>query len=447
MSQLGIIIGREFNDRVRKKSFILTTVLVPLLLVALMAVPTLLMLYTSSHTKHISVIDESGIILPSLKSNEEILFAPTDLSLEEARRQTDIFGVLWIGDDILTNVNNVKLYTNSSSSMMLEESIESQMSKVIEQEKLKSYNIENLDQIMREVKTSVILQTFRNDLESSEEGVGEVRSQSAGASFAISYILAFVLYMFLLIYGQMVMQAVIEEKNTRVLDVLVTSARPFQLMLGKILGVASVAVVQVVIWAVMVFGVGSLCMSALLPEVMDGEQMEQLAQMQQGTLDVATVDADALETMQLFATFTDMGYLMMIFAYLLLFLVGGYLLYSAMFAAVGASVDNVMDAGQLTTPITLPIILALMIMFVVMKDPNSSLAFWCSIIPFTSPIVMMARIPAGIPTWEPILSLVVLYATIVLMVWVASKIYRIGILMHGKKPTFKELMKWVTYKY
>lgn len=447
MSQLGIIIGREFNDRVRKKSFILTTVLVPLLLVALMAVPTLLMLYTSSHTKHISVIDESGIILPSLKSNEEILFAPTDLSLEEARRQTDIFGVLWIGDDILTNVNNVKLYTNSSSSMMLEESIESQMSKVIEQEKLKSYNIENLDQIMREVKTSVILQTFRNDLESSEEGVGEVRSQSAGASFAISYILAFVLYMFLLIYGQMVMQAVIEEKNTRVLDVLVTSARPFQLMLGKILGVASVAVVQVVIWAVMVFGVGSLCMSALLPEVMDGEQMEQLAQMQQGTLDVATVDADALETMQLFATFTDMGYLMMIFVYLLLFLVGGYLLYSAMFAAVGASVDNVMDAGQLTTPITLPIILALMIMFVVMKDPNSSLAFWCSIIPFTSPIVMMARIPAGIPTWEPILSLVVLYATIVLMVWMASKIYRIGILMHGKKPTFKELMKWVTYKY
>lgn len=447
MSQLGIIIGREFNDRVRKKSFILTTVLVPLLLVALMAVPTLLMLYTSSHTKHISVIDESGIILPSLKSNEEILFAPTDLSLDEARRQTDIFGVLWIGDDILTNVNNVKLYTNSSSSMMLEESIESQMSKVIEQEKLKSYNIENLDQIMREVKTSVILQTFRNELESSEEGVGEVRSQSAGASFAISYILAFVLYMFLLIYGQMVMQAVIEEKNTRVLDVLVTSARPFQLMLGKILGVASVAVVQVVIWAVMVFGVGSLCMSALLPEVMDGEQMEQLAQMQQGTLDVATVDADALETMQLFATFTDMGYLMMIFAYLLLFLVGGYLLYSAMFAAVGASVDNVMDAGQLTTPITLPIILALMIMFVVMKDPNSSLAFWCSIIPFTSPIVMMARIPAGIPTWEPILSLVVLYATIVLMVWVASKIYRIGILMHGKKPTFKELMKWVTYKY
>ncbi len=445
MSQLGIIIGREFNDRVRKKSFILTTVLVPLLLVALMAVPTLLMLYTTSHTKHISVIDESGIILSSLRSNEEIVFSPTELALNEAREQTDIFGVLWIGSDIVANPNNVKLYTNSSSSMMLEESIESQIAKAIEQEKLKSYNIENLEQIMNDVKTSVILQTFRNDVEADVEG-GEVRSQSAGASFAISYILAFVLYMFLLIYGQMVMQAVIEEKTTRVLDVLVTSARPFQLMLGKIIGVASVAVVQVVIWAVMVFGVGSMCLSLLLPEVMTGEQIGQMAAMQQGTLDVSTVDADALETMQLFATFTDVGYLTMIFVYLLLFLVGGYLLYSAMFAAVGASVDNVMDAGQLTTPITLPIILALMIMFVVMKDPNSSLAFWFSIIPFTSPIVMMARIPAGIPVWEPIVSLVVLYATIVLMVWLAAKIYRIGILMHGKKPTLKELAKWVTYK-
>ena len=439
MSQVGIIIAREFNDRVRKKSFILTTVLVPLLLVALMAVPTLLMLYTSTDTKEIAVIDESGLILPALKSNEEIVFLPTEESLDKARENTERFGVLWIGRDILTNSNNVKLYTNSSSSMMLEESIENQMVKAIENEKLKSYQIENLPEIMKAVKTSVTLQSFRNDEEET--------SQSAGASFAIGYVLSFVLYMFLIIYGQMVMQAVIEEKNSRVLDVLVTSVKPFQLMVGKILGVASVAVVQVAIWGVLLFGFGFIGSSMLLPKVFSGEEIVQFEALQQGSLDVSTVDPDVLSDMQLFATFTDFGYMALIFAYLLLFLVGGYLLYSAMFAAVGASVDNVMDAGQLTTPIVLPIILALMIMFVVMKDPNSSLAFWFSIIPLTSPIVMMARIPAGIPAWEPILSLAVLYASIVGMIWLAAKIYRVGILMHGKKPTLKELYKWMTYKY
>ncbi len=438
MSQVGIIIAREFNERVRKKSFILTTLLVPLLIVAFMAVPSLIMLYAGGDTKEIAVIDQSGLIFDRLKSNEEILFLPTEESLDEARLNTERFGLLWIGEDILTNNNNLRLYTNSSSSMILEENIEGQIEKILEEEKLKGYHIENLPQIMEEVKTNITLQSFRNDKE--EQG------PSAGASFAISYLLAFVLYMFLIIYGQMVMQAVIEEKNTRVLDVLVTSARPFQLMLGKILGIASVAVVQVAIWGVLIFGVGAIGSSLLMPEVLSTEQIAQLEELQAGTLDPTSVDPEVLSDMQLFATFTDVGYLVMIFAYLLLFLVGGYLLYSALFAAVGASVDNIMDAGQLTTPIMLPIILALMIMFVVMKDPNSGLAFWFSIIPLTSPIVMMARIPAGIPAWEPILSLVVLYLTILGTVWLAAKIYRVGILMHGKKPTLKELWRWVKEK-
>ncbi len=438
MSQVGIIIAREFNERVRKKSFILTTILVPFLMVLLMAVPTLLMLYAGGDTKEIAVIDKSGLILPALESNEEIVFTPSQEELDEARLNTERFGVLFIGEDVIENHGNIRLYTNSSSSMMLEESIEHQIEKILEEEKLKRYNIENLPEIMEAVKTNITLQSFRNDKEE-----GESQSQSAGASFAIGYILSFVLYMFLIIYGQMVMQAVVEEKSSRVLDVLVTSARPFQLMLGKILGVALMAVVQVAIWGVLIFGVGSVGSSLLIPEVLDSEQITQLEAMQAGTLDTSTVDPEVLSDIQLFATFTDFGYLAMIFIYLLLFLVGGYLLYSALFAAVGASVDNMTDAGQLTTPIMLPIILALMMMFVVMKDPNSSLAFWFSIIPFTSPIVMMARIPAGIPSWEPILSLVVLYLSIVLFVWVAAKIYRVGILMHGKKPSLKELYKWV----
>ncbi len=438
MSQVGIIIAREFNERVRKKSFILTTILVPLLMVALMAIPSLLMLYAGGETKEIAVIDESGLILPSLESNEEMVFLPSEETLDEARLNTERFGVLYIGEDILENNGNIRLYTNSSSSMMLEESIEHQIEKILENEKLKLYNIENLPEIMEAVKTNITLQSFRNDKEE-----GESQSQSAGASFFIGYALSFILYMFLIIYGQMVMQAVIEEKSSRVLDVLVTSVRPFQLMLGKILGVALMAVVQVAIWGVLIFGIGSVGSSLLIPKVFDAEQITQLEAMQAGTLDTTTVDPEVLSDIQLFATFTDFGYLATIFIYLLLFLVGGYLLYSALFAAVGASVDNMSDAGQLTTPIMLPIILALMIMFVVMKDPNSSLAFWFSIIPLTSPIVMMARIPAGIPAWEPLLSIVVLYLSIILVVWIAAKIYRVGILMHGKKPTLKELWKWV----
>ena len=435
MSQVGIIIAREFNERVRKKSFILTTILVPVLMIAMMAVPSLLMLYAGGDTKEIAVIDESGLILPRLESNDEILFLPCEEELEQALLNTERFGLLWIGEDVVSNNNNLRLYTNSSSSIIIEENIENQIETLLEEEKLKHYNIENLAQIMEEVETNITLQSFRNDKE--EQG------PSAGASFAISYLLSFVLYMFLIIYGQMVMQAVIEEKNTRVLDLLVTSARPFQLMLGKILGVASVAVVQVAIWGLLIFGIGALGSSLLMPEVLTTEQIGQLDSLQAGTLDTTTIDPEVLSDMQLFATFTDVGYLVMIFAYLLLFLVGGYLLYSALFAAVGASVDNIMDAGQLTTPIMLPIILALMMMFVVMKDPNSSLAFWFSIIPLTSPIVMMARIPAGIPFWEPILSLVILYLTILGVIWMAAKIYRVGILMHGKKPTLKELWRGV----
>ena len=432
MSQIGIIIGREFNERVRKKTFIITTILVPLLLVAAMAVPALLMLYTSTVTKAIAVIDESGLIATALAeaSDDEAVYIPVDQTLDQARADDSRFGVLWIGSDILDNPSAVRLYANSSTSMMLEKSIETQIAKAVEAEKLRRYDIDDLDRIMADVKTDIVLQTFRND--------GDERSMSAGVSFFVGEALAFILYMFLLIYGQAVMQAVIEEKNSRVLDVLVTSVRPFQLMLGKILGVAAVAVVQVSIWGVLLFGAGALMKGAVLPDIAQGAEV-QTAQ----AAGMSGADADMAEALRVFDSFTDMGYMAMIFGYLLLFLVGGYLFYSAMFAAVGASVDNVTDAAQLTTPITIPIILALMIMFVVMKDPDSSLAFWFSVVPFTSPIVMMARIPSGISWWEPLLSLAVLYGSVAAMVWTAAKIYKVGILMHGKKPSFKELYRWI----
>jgi len=440
MSNVSIIIQREFNERVRKKSFIITTILMPVLMIVLIIAPALIMEYSRGEQKTIAVIDDSGLVAPQLQSNEELRFEPTDLTTEEARRSlTDRFGVLYIGSDILENPSDVKLYANASSSLSIESNITGQIEDILEAEKLKAYHIDNLQQILDEVKTTVTLQTFRND--KSQEA--ESQAQSSTVATAAGYILGFVLYMFLLIYGSMVMQSVIEEKNNRVLEVVVSSVRPFDLMLGKILGVALVAVVQVLIWGVLIFAVGAI----VLPQLMPAEMMAGVQAMQQGMPDAAAMGDMDPEMLQAVAAVTDTGYILKIFVCLLLFVFGGYLLYSAMFAAVGSAVDNVQDASQLQMPVTLPIILALLMMLAVIKDPNSSLAFWFSIIPFTSPVVMMARIPYDIPLWEIVLSLVVLYASFVAMVWFAGKIYRVGIFMYGKKPTFKELLKWVRYKY
>ncbi|WP_295991723.1 ABC transporter permease [uncultured Alistipes sp.] len=440
MSNVSIIIQREFNERVRKKSFIISTLLMPLLMLLLMAAPALVMQFSRGEEKTIAVVDQSGLVAPQLEDDEELSFRIVDMPVEEARKQTEgLFGVLWIGADILADPSAVKLYANSSSSLSLEQSITGRIERILETEKLKAYDIDNLQQILDEVATSVTMQTFRND-KSQEE---ETQAGSSAVATAAGFILGMILYMFLLMYGAMVMQSVIEEKQNRVLEVMVSSVRPFQLMLGKILGVAAVAVVQVLIWGVLIVVLGSFVMPMLLPEeVLAGAQA-----MQQGMPDataLAGVDPDMLQAV---AAVTDTAYIAKLFGCLVLFVFGGYLLYSAMFAAVGSAVDNVQDTQQFQLPITLPIILALIVMMTVIKDPNSPLAFWCSMIPFTSPIVMMARVPYGIPWWEVALSLAILYASFVAMVWFAAKIYRVGIFMYGKKPSFKELLKWVRYKY
>lgn len=440
MSNVSIIIQREFNERVRKKSFIISTLLMPLLMLLLMAAPALVMQFSRGEEKTIAVVDQSGLVAPQLEDDEELSFRIVDMPVEEARKQTEgLFGVLWIGADILADPSAVKLYANSSSSLSLELSITGRIERILEAEKLKAYDIDNLQQILDEVATSVTMQTFRND-KSQEE---ETQAGSSAVATAAGFILGMILYMFLLMYGAMVMQSVIEEKQNRVLEVMVSSVRPFQLMLGKILGVAAVAVVQVLIWGVLIVVLGSFVMPMLLPEeVLAGAQA-----MQQGMPDATALAGVNPDMLQAVAAVTDTAYIAKLFGCLVLFVFGGYLLYSAMFAAVGSAVDNVQDTQQFQLSITLPIILALIVMMTVIKDPNSPLAFWCSMIPFTSPIVMMARVPYGIPWWEVALSLALLYASFVAMVWFAAKIYRVGIFMYGKKPSFKELLKWVRYKY
>lgn len=440
-NKIGIIIGREFNERVRKKSFIITTLLTPLLIIGLMVAPTLLMTYSSSETKKIAVVDDSGIIAPQLYSNEEVQFEHLQLPIETVRQLPPeaYFAILHICNDIMSNPTAARLYTDTSVGMGLETGICSQIESIIEAEKLKSYNIENIQQILAQIETKVSLQTFK----SSADQEKEESATSSIVATVIAYILSFMLYMFLIIYGAMVMQSVIEEKNNRVLEVMVSSVRPFQMMLGKILGVASVAVVQILTWLIIILVAGAFLVPALLPEDITAA----IAMMQQGaSAGVAAPDAD-VDLLQALLTLTDIGYIAKIFGTLLLFMVGGFLLYAAMFAAVGSSVDNPQDAQQLQLPITLPIILALIIMINVIYDPTSEIAFWFSMIPFTSPIVMMARIPYDIPMWEIIVSLILLYATFAVTVWGAAKIYRVGILMHGKKPTLKELWRWMRYKY
>ena len=429
---------REFKERVYKKSFILTTLLMPLLMVVISVAPTLIMIFAKGETKSISVIDNSGIIASRLESNEDVQFITIpdgDLQTELKKSlESEEFGLLYIGEDVVKNPNNIQLYTNSSSSMLIEDAITDQIEEIVEAERLKEYNISDLKQILDAIEVDISLTTFRND---NKE---QTASSSAASSF-IGIILGFVLYFFLVIYGSIVMQSIIEEKNSRILEVLVSTVRPFDMMMGKILGVASVALTQIAIWGVLLIVISA----AVIPAVMPDDILAGVEAVKAGA-DAATLATDVdMEAITALASIMDTGYIAQIVALLLLFMMGGFLLYAAMYAAVGASVDQAQDAQQLTTPITIPIIFAFLILTMVMNDPNSPVVVWCSMIPFTSPIVMMGRIPSGIATWQIILSLVLLYSTFVVMVWVAGKIYRVGIFMHGKKPSFKDLYRWLKY--
>lgn len=428
MKKLLLIIGREYFERVRNKSFIIVTLLMPIIMIAIMAAPTLVMLYGGkSEQKRVMVVDRSGLVVDKLYSSPEVEFVDvSELSKSEACAQygvdSDAFGVLYIGS-VVDARDSVQLITNSSSSMMLEENISGQISAIVEQEKLLSYNIENLDQILASIETNIKLSTFVNNGTGAEESM---ESTSSDMNYILGLILGMLLYMIIIIYGQMVLTSVVEEKASRVIDVMVTSATPFQLMMGKILGIAAVAVTQIAIWAVLVISASKFLLPALMPAD-------------------AAASGDAMLSAVL-GTIGDAGYLAMIFTYMLLFILGGFLLYASLYAASGSAVDSVQDGQQFNSIIMMPIIISIIVMMSVFNDPNSPLAVWSSMIPFTSPIVMMARIPFGIPTWEIILSLVLLYATFLFTTWLAAKIFRVGIFMHGKRPSWSELWQWVRSK-
>lgn len=417
-SKLSTIISREYLERVKRKSFIISTILMPVFMVALMLMPALIAIFATPEEKKIAVIDESGVVAPTLQDSEALKFVRSDAALEELTSDDDYDAVLVIGGNIVEQPSSVTLFTHEASSVQLESSIADQIKHTVESIRLQKYNITNLGEILAEVNADVHIQTFRVDSDETSE-------TSSMLSYVIGIVMSFMLYMFILLYGQMVMTSIIEEKNNRVLEIVVSSVKPQFLMLGKILGIGMVAVTQILIWAVIILSFTTWGMPALTAGISGSGDMEMISAI---------------------TRLGDGSYLLSLFGYLMLFLIGGYLFYSSIYAAIGSAVDNIQDASQLQTIAILPIIVGMVLSPTVVSDPMSTFATWVSIIPFTSPMVMMARIPFGIPAWEIVLSIVLLYLTFLFMIWLSAKIYRVGIFMYGKKPSMKELVRWARYK-
>lgn len=419
-SGLSIVISREYLERVKRKSFIISTLLVPVLMIALMFAPALIMLFSDSESKTVAVLDDSGVVAPRLHSNDEIRFVIAGgESLDSARVNDGYDAILVIGQNAVEKPQeSVTLYSHGSLTMATDQYVSSQVSDAIEDVRLKAYNIENLDRILREVEVDMSMPVIDID-----------KAEDTATSSVLSYILALVmdmmLYMFILIYGQMVMTSIIEEKTNRVLELVVSSVKPQWLMLGKIIGVGLVAITQILIWAAII----GLCSAFAMPV---------FAAMPEAASEPELTGA--------LAQLTDVGFIVSLVVYMLLFFIGGYLFYSAIFAAIGSAVDNIQDASQLTSIATMPVIIGIVASMAVINNPTSDMAFWLSIVPFTSPMTMMSRLPFGVPAWETILSLVVLYISFMLLLWVCAKIYRVGIFMYGKKPSLAEIIRWARYK-
>ncbi len=417
-SPLGIIISREYLERVKRKSFIITTLLVPILMIGLMVAPALFMLMSEPESSHVAVLDHTGRIAQRLHGNGEIRFVAADAELDSLRSDAANDIILVFGDAAIERPQtDVTVYSRGALSLMTDEYITREINRAIEDVRLEAYNMGNIRQIMREVEVDCTYPAIRIDRQ-------EESTSSSAVSYFIALMMDMMLYMFILIYGQMVMNSIIEEKNNRVLELVVSSVKPKSLMLGKILGVGAVAITQILIWAVLL-GVSSAWIVPAMGNMSDSADPEFAA---------------------ILAQLSDPGYMVSLFVYMLMFFVGGYLFYSAIYAAIASAVDNIQDAGQLSSVATMPVIIGIVASMSVITNPNSTLAVWLSIIPFTSPMCMMARLPFGVPFWQTAVSIVVLYASFMFLIWLCAKIYRVGIFMYGKKPTLVEILRWARYK-
>lgn len=450
MNKISVIIKREYITRVRKKSFIIMTILAPLLMAAIITVPTILMMNQGGEFKKIAVVEDNSDlfkgVIKNTKDAEFVYLENTNVDdLKNTFEKAGYYGILYIHPEVINTPNAVELISKQQPPIGLLQHIENSMEKEIERQKLLAFKIENLDEIMKTIKTNVSVQTINKD------SSGALKKTSTGIAMALAYILGFLMYMLVFIFGSQVMRGVIEEKTSRVVEVIISSVKPVQLMMGKIIGIALVGLTQFLIWIILTAGVATVLKTTLLSktnltEVTQTVPQNVMASDQQAAdvTQTSTMSPELAEFSKLFDSAMNQPWLLIIIAFIFYFITG-YLLYASVFAAIGSAVDNETETQQFMLPVTIPIILALMVAMGTMQNPESSLSFWCSMIPLTSPIVMMARIPFGVPYWQIAISMALMLVTFAAFVWMAAKVYRTGILMYGKKTSWKEMWKWLRY--
>ena len=453
LRNINIIISREYLTRVRKKSFLLTTFLVPILFAALCILPSVIMFMAKDTGKQVGVVDQSGIVMPYLVDTDAIDYIDySDQTADSVKASFNELGldalVVVSAIDQENRTVSVASYSSKPMSVDMKETITSKIDNAVEDYRISLYEMGDLKGIMESIESDISMATYTFD-ESGEEKIS-----SSEVYMVISMLMSIIIYMFIAMFSGMVMQSVIEEKSSRVVEVLVSSVKATELMFGKIIGVACVALTQFFLWILLtLILVGGFSAFVGFDSIMgDPAQTEQMMQMS-GMASVGGVSAEDMMAMTqeqnelgaVFTTLKEIDWLMMIVAFVIYFALG-YLLYASLFAAIGSAVENEADTNQLQMPVTVPLMLAFFIALYAFNAPDSPIVWWGSMIPLTSPIVMLARIPFGVPVWELALSVVLLVATFAACGWLSAKIYKIGILMFGKKTTFKDLWKWLRMK-
>lgn len=432
MNKILIIIHREFMNRVSKKSFLILTILMPFIFAALIFVPLMLSMVKSNEQKNIAIIDHTGKYFHTFKNDESYMFFPQEKMLDEFKSDTTAFSaVIEIKSDLIENPDDAAIYSRKEIPQGLSRIVNNALNEQIRHDKLLKYNIPELPAIMKDFDDTYNIKTIKWSEDGSEN------ESNADIAVAAGMILTFLIYMFVMSYGGMVMQSVMEEKANRIVELMISSVKPFQLMIGKITGIGLVGIFQLAIWGIMlviiltvagiVFGISA----TTSPDIMMSAQA-----MQPQDTEGAVAILNSIHNLNLPA----LGGLF------ILNFIGGYLVYASIFAAIGASINEAEDSQQFMTPIVFLLIFALYAAIYSADNPDGPLAVWCSMIPFTSPIVSMVRVALDAPTWQTIISLCILYVSAFALIWVSGKIYRVGILMYGKKPSIKEMIKWITYK-
>ena len=449
MNKTCIIIGREFSTRVRKKSFLVVTLVVPILMAFFYAFLMWILLKDDTQERKIAVVNHSAIEAPFHQINnttfETIDTEVTEASAPEFLAAHDYYAVIRLSADVMGQPE-VPVYSFSQVPMDLKNEIALQLQNKIESIKRDSViaqtQIPDLEEKLAATHTPVHIRT----LKVSEE-TGEAKESSSEIASILGLAAGMVIYFFVFMYASQVMKGVIEEKTNRIIEVLVSSVKPFQFLLGKIIGVAAVGLVQFLIWVA--FGLLLIVgmQAAFLPEL-DMEALRSAGNMAGDLTAIAgteQLNAEQLAVIRNIAMTIDPAFILKFLASFLFYFIGGYLLYASLFAAIGAAVDNETDSQQFLTPLSIVLVVGLYIGFTAMKSPESPLVFWSSLIPFTSPIVMLVRLPFGVPAWELITSMGLLVAFFIFFTWLSGRIYHVGILMYGKKVTWKELYKWLKY--